>query len=801
MPSRILALPLRQIDAPTRLNTRETGDFTLSPLTEDKFEVQYLLDFQGCKHFNTSDRDYQGYTLQEEPPTSSDEFDMPGLSSANGLRDYLSQILQPRQIVNEYGDECNWAQISLGHLTVLQARPWAEVFDACSPGSLTAYPPTRAQVVAADHVVKISQLLEEKHIFVVSDATLNVCQYQKDLQITALHPCTSQIVKLEPLVHWGTVTPATVSQSVFAFHRDGDLTRKPEYYQLVRSLVDTVAPAYCVDCLQYLWSKRSEARDTMSQLQSGVKRLDPCDSAESDGSHMYLKLDYTGITSGDKNAPTFCRSDRPAAYHTKPAVMKGVNFENVRETLPQLDGASSDFEELQFPQATSNSRMSDTIWIDLDSDETLEHIPLPTKSKCYKAVSTFPLRTTSIPSKSADGHSSLVPTTKQSPIPAKTNGISAKNESTTNDAQKDKNSPEIIDLITPPRTKERKFGCELNTNIKVSPGELQRSLREHKTGSSFLKENLFPAVYRMKPLQAPSKATPPTKETPKRKITSTFEQTAERNKLRKKMQEELVVTKFIAHEIMNDPPQVPELSSAFHPSSPVKLIVNFAKRPMKLTIPDGVATLTYQDFQNISPAPNAKICWCNKPANYSTRKKTDQPHISQCMNLNCRFRWYHYFCLNQSDKGKARYGNLFCQICRNEQEFVVRDKKDGQTVEKLINIKVPWTKNDIEAEMPGLGGHIPMVNPYGLGAEVDLGPTCRIETEVKAVGALGALDRLGYTKSCPLMLEEAYLHPIAYASFPQNEEGDEEWWYAKRAVDNDYSHGEETTHDEIEEEF
>jgi|SRR5690242_5962275 len=477
--------------------------------------------------------------------------------------------------------------------------------------------------------------------------------------------------------------------------------------------------------------------------------------------------------------------------------------------MPQLDGSSSDFEELQFPQASGISRKSNAVLISFDSDEALQHSTEAVKSVSREDSFTPSLRTMSTSPKSFNINSSLpasiLSTTAQSSNSKRTEDIWAKNKLTTSKARKDKNRPKIVDLRTPPRVKERRFGRELNTNTQVSPVKLRKSPRRHRKDEPILKESSLPAVQSMKPLKAVSKADPSTMETKKRKITSLIEQTVNLKNPRSSIPKKPAITQSSAQGDVNGDPQVLKPTPASRPPSPVKLILNFAKRPAKIDIPDGVATLTYEDFQNMTPTVTAKICWCNKPAAYSTHKKNDHPHISQCTNLNCRFRWYHYACLNRSDKGKARFGNLVCQVCRNEQDFAERENANGWSTEKLLNYVVPWSKEDLEAEMPGLGGHAPVTNPYGLCVEVDLGPAYWTEIEAEAHGALGALDKIGYTQSRPHMLEEAYLHSDAYfglrADRSREELANEGWWYDKVAVEKEHSHGDDMDDDDTAEEL
>lgn len=153
----------------------------------------------------------------------------------------------------------------------------------------------------------------------MSDDQHDTCEYMNDLQDKTTQVCKSQMVRMEPLVHWGTVTPTIVSQFALAFRRDGDLMQKPEYKRLVRGLVDAIVPTYCFDCLGYLWSKCSEARDTLRQLQGTIpqpRSRDLDKLARSYAGRPVLKPD---ITSSGVNAPAVSGSQRSVAEQLKPA--------------------------------------------------------------------------------------------------------------------------------------------------------------------------------------------------------------------------------------------------------------------------------------------------------------------------------------------------------------------------------------------------------------------------------------------------------------------------------------------------
>ncbi|KAH6644760.1 hypothetical protein C7974DRAFT_440300 [Boeremia exigua] len=611
--------------------------------------MECLLDFRGHKHADTSSLDYEGYVLQEEPPSACDIFEMSGLASADGLRNYLKERLQPHHIIDEYGDECTISEISTGHLPVLQTKMWSRATCNRSPTKSIAGYPSAAQVLVANHVAKISQLLEEDHVFVLSNTTLNTCQYMKGLQPTSARTCQSQSVRLEPLVHWGTLTPGTESRSIFSFHRDGELMQQPEYMVLVRRLVGAVAPTYCLDCLDYLRSKCTEALEATRQLQYAVQKPEDSELRKEFRLELRLKLKDYGSTSG---CVDMLNLGAVGTQNKSPETTE--LYDGFGKTLPQLDGAPDSSENDSRHCASSKSQTSNTIWLSSDSEEYGEN------------------------------HN-----------PSATVGVA-----------KSKHGSQIIDLITPPRAKERTFGLELDTNARFPLVQLRRSPRNLKTDVP-AKTYLSP-VRPMKPLKAVSKRKGLAETTKKHKVVDPLQQT---NKPKKP-----------CNKILKP-------DSTVHSISPLQVIVYFAKRAANTEVPDGVATLTYEAFQVTSPVATAKICCCNKPAGHGTSKKKGAPQIAECNNLNCRFRWYHYACLNLSDKGKARFGTLLCQYCRGEEELAEQGKRAGWSMEKLVDFKMPWTKQDIDAEMPGLGGHAPLVHPYGLGISVDNEPEHQIDPE------------------------------------------------------------------------
>jgi hypothetical protein len=134
--------------------------FTSPVLRRTRDDADVALDFQGRKHVSSSEDGDDVYVLQADTLSSHTKFTMPGQATVNALRDYLFEHLQPHQVVDSYGSEREMSQISNDHLAVLQAKMWAKNPHRRSPRKVAFSRPSRAQVVIADHISKISQLLE-----------------------------------------------------------------------------------------------------------------------------------------------------------------------------------------------------------------------------------------------------------------------------------------------------------------------------------------------------------------------------------------------------------------------------------------------------------------------------------------------------------------------------------------------------------------------------------------------------------------------------------------------------------------
>lgn len=415
------------------------------------------------------------------------------------------------------------------------------------------------------------------------------------------------------------------------------------------------------------------------------------------------------------------------------------------QTQFQLDGASDYHSDVQTQPLSSSDHDHGAVWENLDSRKDSDNDSEPTRcsDSCILA-----LRTTSASPTSSVGCSTrAAPPFADSATIDNTPKKAHWNSSVTLNKYKFR----IKAQKTPTHTKERRFGREIDPNSTVPPVQVRRSPRKHKE-SSISQENVLSVPVRpMKPLKA-KKTNNSTKETKKRKTAPVEQRTGKQQKAHTADPKELKPDK--PEPLVNITAGFRYLPASEPTNLPLTLTVHFAKRPPVQDTPEGIAPQTHEAFRTMHPEPSSRICWCNEPASYSTTKRPD-PHIAQCTNRDCRFKWYHYACLSQSDKGKARWGNLICQHCRNEEEFAAKNKCKGNMVQHMDFGKM-WTKEGIEVEMPGMGGNVPVVNPYGLGVEICLGSAYTSKAQDRA--SLGGLGSFGYALSRPCMLEEVYLN-------------------------------------------
>ena len=124
-------------------------------------ESEPIVDLRGYKHCNIYNPYYYGYSTPYDTDTSHRTFSMPGQAGANTLRAYLHDNLQPQLVMNEYGEHCDIADISNGHLATLQAKLWSGTLATPSPATAPDGP-SRAEKLVLEHVLTVGELLRGK---------------------------------------------------------------------------------------------------------------------------------------------------------------------------------------------------------------------------------------------------------------------------------------------------------------------------------------------------------------------------------------------------------------------------------------------------------------------------------------------------------------------------------------------------------------------------------------------------------------------------------------------------------------
>jgi hypothetical protein len=207
------------------------------------------------------------------------------------------------------------------------------------------------------------------------------------------------------------------------------------------------------------------------------------------------------------------------------------------------------------------------------------------------------------------------------------------------------------------------------------------------------------------------------------------------------------------------PPKASKLAASKAGAQPVPALF-FAKR-IPVAAPDTISENIYAEHQARQPSAKEIICLCSKPA------RTHDVMLAQCANTDCVIGWYHYDCLDKPGKISCRHGRWICQHCKNASHFRGLEKQNGWSVERMMasEVAMPFTAQEMQAEMPNLGGGMGIVNPYGFGI---------VQEQDKPMftpmpGALGSLAFLGYAESSPYAVKEAYTATRALVDRRQGE--------------------------------
>jgi hypothetical protein len=106
------------------------------------------------------------------------------------------------------------------------------------------------------------------HIFVLHNKSRSACEFSTCRAKSADQPLVSTLT-IEPLVHWGTVTPTTdinlCRGRIQAFRRDGEKCADPLWTLALEHFTSQQPISYCSGCLDMLMDNPAEAGAAIAQ--------------------------------------------------------------------------------------------------------------------------------------------------------------------------------------------------------------------------------------------------------------------------------------------------------------------------------------------------------------------------------------------------------------------------------------------------------------------------------------------------------------------------------------------------------
>ncbi|KAF1947450.1 hypothetical protein EJ02DRAFT_429884 [Clathrospora elynae] len=742
------------------------------------------------------------YTCQQDLFSSHFVFPMPGQESGDALRSYLRKWW-PALLsgADKNGEVRTMYDIPYDHALDLQAVLWretsnpyvADLFGSSryngwshgtySQGFLGPDAPThgglwRDDRVLAIQVETIKDLLEENHIFVVRDGSKKDCDNPTCQETATTQTTRIPTIAVEPLIHWGTITPAydlSIAQGrVFSFRRTGEKMKERLWTLHVRKILCKEHLTYCVECLEELMMRRAEAWAIIERRQRPayypavhpIKR--PISSTE-----LYDRRGNGALeTFGLKPA---WNPVNQATGLTELCVARSWYDDGSEPTpLPQFDGASDSF---YVPHHESSCCASEAME-DQENDLSTEwsrrssHAPShylmkghqPGSSRLSTASSTPPLGLVTI-------HDVVQPTCTRFPAyriihhrPSNSGIISTSTDRTRvfRDSQSEQyeklGGKALPDSVPEFSMEKREFGRGIDTNsvrtcsynfnkrrggiakgegvkggservFKPTPGPATENSGNGFGGFTPAAAEASPSNVRMAKAdkvvyeESELSSAPSTlhnEEDPQAAAASSspLNQTSTTKSPHKKL-----------IPILNLPPTPTtkpklQLLTADTTSS---LILPVLRKRLSISpsqAPPTISQATYDAFQARTPEPDELICWCQKPA------RTGDVHLTQCVKKDCIVVWYHKECLDKRGKLQARFGTYLCDLCRNEEYFAGLGKKkenktttvvEGEGEGKEEGFSKAFTAREIVRKIPGIGGFVGMERPYGFGTQSETG--------------------------------------------------------------------------------
>ncbi|KAI4922916.1 hypothetical protein J4E90_001352 [Alternaria incomplexa] len=695
------------------------------------------------------------------------------------------QFLQDRGITTPTLDD------SVEQYLKLQTTLWKKPSRVAKPGHQSLRFKSAAQSfrwsydqVLAEHAEVVSQVLEGRGsgtryqtmcdvIFILNDDSKKPCGNPScpttERKVTG-QVQSSRVVTLEPLLDWGTVEPASdiivAAGRIFPFRRSGPRMKDPLWTQVVRKLVPQQLPTYCLGCIGELVDRHAEGPVGQSQGAGHFHSLIRPIRRPTSKEDLY-DLREGGDLRDDWSAEGLACSTTGSLYldgapyeipHTEPVDYTSYHSLGIFPTLKDREASWTSAYNVLF---VGNTRSAGE----------------PLSPQCSPRSFTTPLDSTSFncvysPLPSLGFPYNTPPLTPDNPktrIYVHRDPESVQHE----DYEKLGSKTLLPDSIPDFGSGSRRFGRDIDTNAVRGFFTDHRVRRENMARAKGTDIRNFFTVINPEGPSTPQR-TVKTKnvdgnDTDLSDVPSDISE-QEYDPFGPGGEYTPVKGKTASNKKTPSPPTKPA-GKKHSPRAPM-----YRKRDPAAdnTVPFGVTKEAFETHLQHLPAKTDLICSCRKPA------RTNEVQITQCMNKDCRVRWYHKDCLDRIGKLKARHGTYFCEQCQNEKYYTDLSRANGWSTKRLVQneIGMSFTGQEVAGTFGNTGDFQATENPYGFGTSASsaLSPSAEpfVPNSAAALSrlAVGSEPSLGLATSRPYFVNEAYTRGQEHA----------------RIADEDYEH-------------
>ncbi|KAI4643768.1 hypothetical protein J4E93_006781 [Alternaria ventricosa] len=601
----------------------------------------------------------------------------------------------------------------------------------------------------------------------------------------------SRVVTLEPLLDWGTVEPASdiivAAGRIFPFRRNGPRMKDPLWTQVARKLVPQQPPTYCLGCIEELVDRHAEKvlasqpqgarhfHSLIRPIRRPTSKEDLYDLREGSDSEDDRSVEGLACSTTGSLYLDGATDETP---HTEPVDYTSYHSLGIFPTLKDRESSWTSAYNVLF---VGDKRSAGE----------------PISPQCSPRSFTTPLDSSSLnrvysPLLSLSLHYNTPPPTPGKP---KTRIYVHRDPESVQHAEYEKFGSKALltDSVPDFGSGSRRFGRDIDTNAVRGFFTNHRVRRESMARAKGTDIRNFFTVINPEGPSTPQRAVKTKNvdgdDTDLSDVPSDISEQeydpdgpgGEYTPVKKK-------GKPSSNKKTPSPPSKP----AGKKQSPHAPMYRKRDPAANNTVPFGITKEAFETHLQHLPAKTDLICSCRKPA------RTNEVQITQCMNKDCRVRWYHKDCLDRVGKLKARHGTYFCEQCQNEKYYADLSQANGWSTKKLVQneIGMPFTGQEVAGTFGNTGDFQAAANSYGLATS---SPTNMLSaladpfTPTSAVGlsrlAVGSEPSLGLATSRPYFVNKAYTqgqenariadedyeHAQKYGFYPErwDEEGDD----------------------------